>query len=257
MKKSKRRGSLFITFLLFIAGLAVVIFLSPLLLLSEIHVTELSHYTENDIINVSGIEKGQNAVKYLGGSLKHLLQFRMGKAENHVQNLPRVKSAQILYQFPHTVVMTIEERQAIAWVKRMGNYLLVDEEGYVMEVSTELDDKYPEIRGFQLDKFEIGKKVETENLERMEWLVRLLQSLNQVDQNTTQKLVEVIDWIDFSVKEELYLSLDGRITAKMKLDNELTYRLSYLKEIYYNHIKKEEKGMVDFFDDKYARFIAE
>jgi hypothetical protein len=53
------------------------------------------------------------------------------------------------------------------------------------------------------------------------------------------------------------MSLDRRIAARVNLDSELTYRLSLLKEIYYNHIKKEEKGIVDFFGDKYARFIPE
>jgi len=43
----------------------------------------------------------------------------------------------------------------------------------------------------------------------------------------------------------------------MELDDRITYHLSYLKELYYNYIKPEEKGMIDFFDEKYARFIAE
>jgi len=63
--------------------------------------------------------------------------------------------------------------------------------------------------------------------------------------------------VDFLQDKELFLSLDERITARVKLDDELTYRLSYLKELYYNYIKPEEKGMIDFFDQKYARFIAE
>ena len=53
--------------------------------------------------------------------------------------------------------------------------------------------------------------------------------------------------IDFSENDELYMSLDRRIAARVNLDSELTYRLSLLKEIYYNHIKKEEKGIVDFW----------
>jgi hypothetical protein len=63
--------------------------------------------------------------------------------------------------------------------------------------------------------------------------------------------------VDFLQSKELYLSLDERITARIELNDELTYRLSYLKELYYNYIKPEEKGMVDFFDEKYARFIVE
>jgi hypothetical protein len=66
-----------------------------------------------------------------------------------------------------------------------------------------------------------------------------------------------VDWIDILENRELYISLDDRITAKIKINDELTYRLSYLKELYYNHIKPDEKGMIDFYDDKYARFIAE
>ena len=230
---------------------------SPLFLLSQIKVDEISRYTKDDIIKVSGIETGQNAIKYIGGSFKHLLQMRMGKAEKYVENLPWVKSAIVQYQFSGVVHISIIERNAIAWIKYMGNYLLVDEEGVVLEVSTELDERYPEIRGLKPDKYTIGKIIEIAKPERITWLVQLLKSLDHVDRDSPQSLVAALDWIDFSENNELYMSLDGRITARVNLDSELTYRLSLLKEIYYNHIKKEEKGMVDFFGDKYARFIPE
>lgn len=243
--------------MLIILGLAAVIIFSPLFLLSQITVDEISRYNKDDIIKVSGIETGQNAIKYVGGSLQHLLQMRMGKAEKYVENLPWIKSAVIQYQFSGVVHISITERNAIAWIKHKGNYLLVDEEGVVLEVSTELDERYPEIRGLEPDKYTIGKTIEIKKPERITWLVQLLKSLDHVDRDSSQSLIEALDWIDFSENNELYMSLDERITARVNLDSELTYRLSLLKEIYYNHIKREEKGMVDFFGDKYARFIPE
>lgn len=82
MKKSNKGFTFFITVLLIILGLAAVMMFSPLFLLSQIKVDDISRYTKDDIINVSGIEKGQNAMKYLGGSMRHLLQMRMGKPRN-------------------------------------------------------------------------------------------------------------------------------------------------------------------------------
>lgn len=189
--------------------------------------------------------------------MRHLLQMRMGKAEKYVENLPWVKSAFIQFQFSGVVHISVIERNPIAWIKYMGNYLLVDEEGVVLEVSTQLDERYPEIRGLKPEKYTIGKMIEIEKPERITWLVQLLKSLEHVDRDSSQSLVEALDWIDFSENDELYMSLDRRIAARVNLDSELTYRLSLLKEIYYNHIKKEEKGIVDFFGDKYARFIPE
>ena len=237
--------------------LAAVLMFSPLLLLSDIYVNETVNYSADEIIDASGIRKGENAIYYLGGSLKHLIHFRMGIAEQNVEKLPWIKSAEIKYVFPGKVFITVTERNAIAWVRYFGNYLLVDEQGYVLEVATELDDRYPEIRGVQLDKFVLGEKIQTEEPEKISVLVQLLQSLNAVDMNTPRKLVEVLDWVDIPENKELYLSLDNRITAKIKMDSELIYRLSYVKELYYNYIKPEERGMIDFFDNKYARFIAE
>lgn len=259
-----------------------MIFFSPLFLLSDIQVAvneipvngapmhenmsslsenegmnDISHYTHEEIIRVSGLETGENALKYLGGSFRHLIQFRMGKVESRVENLPWVDTAVIHYVYPGTVEIAITERSAIAWIRHMGNYLLVDGEGYVIEVKSELSEPYPEIRGVKLDKFSLGRKIETEEPEKIEGLVQLLKSLEQVDINPYHKLGEVLDWVDFLQEKELYLSLDGRITAKIKLNNELTYRLSYLKELYYNYIKPEERGLIDFFDEKYARFIGE
>jgi cell division protein FtsQ len=160
MKKSNKGFTFFITVLLIILGLAAVMMFSPLFLLSQIKVDDISRYTKDDIINVSGIEKGQNAMKYLGGSMRHLLQMRMGKAEKYVENLPWVKSAFIQFQFSGVVHISVIERNPIAWIKYMGNYLLVDEEGVVLEVSTQLDERYPEIRGLKPEKYTIGKMIE-------------------------------------------------------------------------------------------------
>lgn len=255
----KKRAGLKIIFALviLIGVLAAVMMFSPLFLLSDIQVNAIESYTADEIIQVSGLAKGENAIRYIGGSIQHTLNLRMGKVEQRVQNLPRIKSAEVRYQFPGTVSITITERNAIAWIRHMGNYLLVDEQGYVMEVSSALNDLYPEIRGVQLDKYTLGKKIGTEESEKLKWLMVLLRSLELVDDDPYHKLGEVLDWVDFLQEQELFMSLDERITAKVKVDDELTYRLSYLKELYYNYIKPEEKGMIDFFDEKYARFIAE
>lgn len=257
MHKKKRGLKLIISIMLLIAGMAAVMMFSPLFLLSEIRVSETVNYTEDDVIRVSGIIKGENAIKYLGGSIQHLLFFRMGKAERQVENLPWIKTAEIRFVFPGTANISLIEREAIAWIKHMGNYLLIDEEGFVMKVSTTLSDQYPEIRGVPLDRFTIGKKIETKEPESINWMVKLLQSLDAVDAGKQQKLIEVLDWVDFLDEREIYISMDKRITGKIKLDDDITYRLSYLKELYYNYIKPEERGMIDFFDEKYARFIAE
>lgn len=257
MKKSKSGLKFFLTITFMIGCMAAVVMFSPLLLLSDISVNEAKHYTAEDIIRISGIEKGKNAVYYLGGSFTHLLNLRMGQAEARVENLPWIKTAEIRYYFPDKVYIAVTERNAVAWIRYMSNYLLIDEDGYVMEVSSELDEQYPEIRGVQLSRFNLGGKIETKEPEKITGLVKLLQSLEQIDEPSGRKLGEVLDWIDFPKDSELFLSLDGRITAKMELDDEITYHLSYLKELYYNYIKPEEKGMIDFFDDKYARFIAE
>ena len=247
---------IFLLFLL-IGSLAAVMVFSPLLLLSDIYVDETTNYTAEEIINASGIKIGENAINHLGGSLEHLLNLRMGIAEKEVEKLPYVKTAIIKYEFPKTVNISVTERNALALIRYFGNFLLVDEEGYVLEVKNQLDDQHPQIRGVQLDKFALGDKIQTNKPEKIAWVVQLLQSLNSVDMDSTQKLIDVVDWIDILENRELYISLDDRITAKIKINDELTYRLSYLKEIYYNHIKPDEKGMIDFYDDKYARFIAE
>lgn len=254
----KRKGLKIIFALIVLVGaLAAVMMFSPLFLLSEIQVSETESYTSEEIIRISGLQKGDNAVRYIGGGILHLLNLRMGGIEKRVENLPRIKSAEVRYQHPGMVSITVTERNAIAWIRHMGYYLLVDEEGNVMDVSSELYGAYPEIRGVKLSKYTLGKKIETEKPEKLEWLVALLKSLELVDNDPYHRLGEVLDWVDFLQDKELFLSLDGRLTAKVEVDDDLTYRLSYLKELYYNYIKPEEKGMIDFFDKKYARFIAE
>ena len=255
-KKGKAIKSVLILIVLFGSAAAVLMF-SPLLLLWDIQVNETVNYTADEIIEAAGIEKGENAIKYLGGSFNHLVNLRMGAAESNINKLPWVKFSEVRYVIPDKVYITVTERNAIAWIRYFGNYLLVDEEGYVLDVASELDGSYPEIRGVQLDKFTLGDKIQTKEPEKITVLVQLLQGLNVVDTDSPQKLIDVLDWIDIPKNRELLFSLDNRITAKVKMDDDLIYRLSYLKELYYNYIKPEERGMIDFFDNKYERFVAE
>lgn len=59
MRKNNKGFTFLISVLLIILGLAAVIIFSPLFLLSQITVDDISRYTTEDIIKVSGIEKAR------------------------------------------------------------------------------------------------------------------------------------------------------------------------------------------------------
>ena len=100
-KKGKGRliKSIFILLVL-IGSLAAVLMFSPLLLLSDIHADEAVNYTADEIIEAAGIEKGENAIKYLGGSFNHLVNLRMGAAESNINKLPWLNSLKLNMCFP-------------------------------------------------------------------------------------------------------------------------------------------------------------
>ena len=61
-------------------------------------------------------------------------QLRMGKAESRVENLPWARTAEVQYLFQVQFKLLLpKERYCMG--KVYANYLLVDEEGYVLEVS--------------------------------------------------------------------------------------------------------------------------
>ncbi|NMB98294.1 MAG: FtsQ-type POTRA domain-containing protein, partial [Clostridiaceae bacterium] len=209
------------------------------------------------IIKVSGISTGVNGFKNIGGNYKHYILMRYGQAEENIKSgLSYIKDVEVKYSIPNKVIIEIEEREPVILIPYLGTYLLVDRYGYVVEVVKSLEKNIlPEIKGMKFAGYEIGQPLVIENNTTFEDLIFLIDTLTKEDKNDNLKIVELINSIDISDKNNIHLTIDNRIMVNIGSIEKIDYKIRSLKQIYYKNIGDDEKGFLNFTTGDYPVFI--
>lgn len=123
-QKSNRRFILYIM-IFFILILTVIYFKSPLSLIGTISVKGNYFVSKKEIMTHSGITKGT-----------HLWDLKLHSAEQSVEKIPAIKSVKIKRRFPNKIVINVEERHRVGYVKSDSNYIPILENGSFLTASS-------------------------------------------------------------------------------------------------------------------------
>lgn len=134
-KRRKKRakmvffGLLFVLMMLTLAILSVTVFFNAETILVEGN----THYTAEELLEVGGLNVGQNL-------------FRLDKFEviDQMQTLPYVKTVTIKRKLPNTLTVKVVENQPVVWVRTETGAALLNEEYRVLELLTLPADMLPE-----------------------------------------------------------------------------------------------------------------
>lgn len=255
-KKSKRHPILkFIITTVIILVLFVVLAISPLFKISEIDVSGNKHNTSTDIIAASGITTGSNAFKTMGFNLKNIFTLSYGASEKRItDSYPYVKQASVRLVIPGKISIKIIERVPAFMVPYTGTTLIIDEDGFVTEAVDDISKvKLPVINGLSFDNYKPGQKLKLKNEEAFQECNELIKAIKDSDNLSSFKLYSILKSIDAADAGNIKFLLDSRIKVNFGDLQDLSYRITFLKEIYQKQIKKNEKGILDF-TEKNPRF---
>jgi len=246
-KINKNKLKCVLVFILFIAAI-VLLGLSPLFNISGIDAYGIEYCSDKDIIEASGIIKGVNGFKNIGGSPRNFFLLRYGQAESDILNkCPYVKDIIVKYNLPNKVSIHIQERKPFVLIPYIGAYLVVDREGYVLEtVDNKEKHSIPFTKGVKFANYEIGHALDIENMKHFEKLIILIDALTEEEKNDNFKLMDNIDTIDIGDINNVYIFIDSRLVVNIGDLYKLNYRIKTLKQIFYKNISRDEKGMLDF-----------
>lgn len=124
-----RRFSIILVVLLILAS-ALYIYLrnSPLLNIETITVTGNKTVSADELVSMSGIQKGQN-----------LLAVDIDQAQMALSYHPMVKKVTISRSFPKTLVINVEERSKWGIIRFKDEFLCLDAEGYCIDKEANAD----------------------------------------------------------------------------------------------------------------------
>lgn len=140
-------GCLLRIILVLIVCVAVFFFLqSDVFTVKSIEVRGLERVNEDDIVALANIETGVN-----------LFSVNRHEAEELIALHPAVADVSVNTRPPHKILITITEREAVAWIPGDECYYLLDEDGYIFIKRDEYNDYLPLITGLELpDNLSVG-----------------------------------------------------------------------------------------------------
>jgi len=246
--KKRRIWLRLILILLLTAAVLIPLALSPLCNISGIEVAGNRHYKSSEITDVIDIGVGDNGFKIIGRDISGLLTFRYKKAEADIlKKCTYVKSVEVKYLIPDKIHIKIEERNPMCTIPYMGSYLIMDEEGVIIDIVADAEDQnLPNVKGVKFESYEMGQALKFENSDSMEKIFSLINAIKKSDDSSSYKLEELVDYIDISEAKKVCLFIDSRIMVNLGDLRDLDYRISVLKYILQNNLKSEDRGILDF-----------
>lgn len=208
----------------------------------DITVTGVSQYTAQEIIDASGVEKGDNLF-LVGGSRT---------AQKIYSTLPYVDEVNIRHALPDGLVINVTERIPAAVIQGDEGWWIMDAKGKLLEqVSRPEQAGVAEVTGLTALLPAVGTTLAVEDAEsiRLNSLMKLLSALEQRD------ILDKVSSIDLTSAAEISMVYDGRLTVKMHMTDDFMRQTRVLTEaIAQGIIQPNETGVVDLTLDQ-PRFI--
>ena len=231
-RKARRRKRLLlifylVTFLIAI-GAAVVLSITVLFRINTIQVTGQSRYTEQEIVQMSGIKVGENLFLADTATAKQQIE----------EKLPYIGRAKVSRRLPAKILITVEEAEISGAVEYGGGYAIVSPEGKVLEITSAIPEGYSLIEGLDLKSADLGKKIVYEDPEKQEMFTELAQSL-------AEHGIAPITRMDLTNLYDIVVEYDGRITMEFGLPSDIDFKVRFAKTILSEPDMAEAQGVLD------------
>ena len=174
---------------------------------------------KENIIKISSINKGENFFK-VGTSL----------GEELLEKQAYVKSVKIKRKFPNSIIINLVERKEILQLKKISSYLIIDEDGYILNILDEKIEGLPYLMGIDVNDKNISDNI-FENKDNIN--MEFVKFSYELDLLSKIKEITMED-----VNAVKILLNDGISIAFGALDN-VEYKLKLLNEILIT-IEKEQ-----------------
>jgi len=208
-------AAVYSVFAFLLVAFLTVLGTSAFLKIMKVDVVGASRYSDEIIIEVSGISAGDN-----------MLFVDTGEAINRIHSaMPYVSSVQITRVPPDTIRIEVEESVALATIIYRDEVLVIDSTGRVLQRAGSIPDGLIEVRGFTPSDPEEGSlmKAEFGSETQLRYLTEVLAAIEEAKINSDVPYLDVsnISYITFGYKGRFTVILGGSNNARNKL-NQLT-----------------------------------
>ncbi|NLC43710.1 MAG: FtsQ-type POTRA domain-containing protein [Clostridiales bacterium] len=203
----------FYRFMVLLLCLAAVVFIGTEIFQVENCIVVGSHTLDDDvIINISGVSKSDNIFKID----KKLVKTRIESSAP----FPKVLAVSI--KLPDEVIISIEERTAVALIPYLSSYLLIDDSGFVLDIIKEDSiPTLPIVEGIHITRLKKGSLLELAESDKYRYKV-LTVMLEAVTEWGSGELINSIsldnpDGISFLTRDGISVYIGQAVELDRKL----------------------------------------
>ncbi len=226
---------------------AIIFARSSFFIVDDIKVVGNKKYASNDIILETGLTTGQNVFKMLGEKPKNLISFRFNDREQSIyETMPYIKSISIRPSLPKSIRIKIQERTPFAILETKGTSLLIDKEGYALEVvkDSKLKKKYFKIIGTLVDSYKLGQEVKFKEESPLNVVTNFSDLLIKSDKNAKIKLYTILTNVKVSNINCITADFEDRVSADFRDYDNLEYNISFFRKVYTSNINKQKGTLI-------------
>lgn len=226
--------------ILCLVTVAVILFLmSPVFKIRSIDVIGNSELKKAEIIEVSGIKKGDN-----------IFGLNFKKIKSSVKGLGCVSDIELIRSLPGDVTIRVYEKTESAYIMEKAAYTGIDENGTVISTMSGLERKVPVIKGVKLTDTKKGQyiKIDRKDAKNVSELIeKMLTELK------SQGILSKVKFIDLTNTNDIKITLRNDTLVNMGKDGEkdgenIEYKIAYLKAIIPEIPDSQTGGVIELSD---------
>lgn len=225
-RKIKRFFTAFLIFLV-IAIISVMLSLTVFFKTEKIIVTGETRYSQEDIINLSGIETGENI----------FLCDKAAASKKIVDALPFVAQANVGFVIPNAITIEIVEDIPSYAIGYSDGYYIIGENGRILEKTAENYDNLPIVQGTEITTNIIGEYADFTD-------EKITSILNELVKVLDAYGFENVTVIDVSDTANIMFVYDNRITVVIGLPEDISYKVKTAQTIINEKLDPNNTGLI-------------
>lgn len=156
--KKVKKALINVSLIILIITAITLFLLSPIFSIENISIKNNEKLSQEEIISLSQIEKGTN-----------LFKIRNAEIKNNIKENAYVDEVKVNRILPNTIEITVTERQVAYLLEYGSSYAYIDEQGYILEISSEKITDKIKIRGYKTteDNIKPGNRLIKEDLNKL------------------------------------------------------------------------------------------
>lgn len=209
--KKVKKALINVSLIILIITAITLFLLSPIFGIENISIKNNEKLSQEEIISLSQIEKGTN-----------LFKIRNAEIKNNIKENAYVDEVKVNRILPNTIEITVTERKVAYLLEYGSSYAYIDEQGYILEISSaNITDKI-KIRGYKTteDNIKPGNRLIKEDLNKLNDVVIITDTAKNSGINAQITSINIENQNEYSLymeseKKTVHIGSISNLDTKM------------------------------------------